>query len=153
MAKEERTLLFLKSTGAMIGEITHDTDVSVLDLTQFNTRVILIDEDTEFWQGDYASGKITSKLDRPIVSEAVLKYNTNVQILSEYPIHSQLSIIVDMLAATDLPKTSEFVALHAFLAEVRAEYKEKVRIYSSTPDTYIWRSVADDNIDYAKKII
>ena len=153
MEKETRTLLFLKTTGVLIGEITQDTDESVLDLTQFNTKIISIDPANEFWYGDYATGGIKSRVDKPVIHESILKYNTNLKILKEYPIHSQLSIIIDLLEATSLPKTQEFTEMHEFITAARAEHAEKVQVFSSTPDAYIWQSVADDELEYAKKIV
>lgn len=153
MEKETRKLLFLKTTGVLIGEITPDTDESALDLTQFNTKIISIDPANEFWYGDYATGEIKSRIDKPVIHESILKYNTNLKILKEYPIHSQLSIIIDLLESTSLPKTQEFTTMHEFITAARAEHAEKVQVFSSTPDAYIWRSVADDDIEYAKKIV
>lgn len=154
MAKQTRTLLFLKSTGALIGEITADTEQSALDLTQFHVKTISIaDDGSEFWQGDYYTGGVVSRNDRPIVAESVLKYNTNVKILTEYPVHTQVNIIIDMLRNAGLPRTAEFDELCDYLDTVRAEHKQKVAKYSGNPEAYVWYSYEQELADLKKKII
>lgn len=154
MTKQSRTLLFLKSTGALIGEITADTAQEALDLTQFHVKTINIaDDGSEFWQGDYYTGSVVSRNDRPIVAESVLKYNTNVKILTEYPVHTQVNIIIDMLKNSGLPKTAEFEELCSYLDTVRDEHRQKVAKYSSNPEAYVWYSYEQELADLKKKII
>lgn len=154
MAKQTRTLLFLKSTGVLIGEISADTDQSALDLTHFYVKTIsMADDGSEFWQGDYYTGGIQRRNDRPIVTESMLKYNTNVKILTEYPVHTQINIIIDMLRNSGLPRTAEFDELCDYLDTVRNEHRQKVATYSSNPEAYVWYSYEQEQSDLKKKIV
>ncbi len=153
MAKEIRKLLFLKSTGAVIGEITDDTDASVLDLTKFMIKPVEMDSDTEYWFGDFSSGKVMSKIEKPMITEAMVKYTSNVKALSEYPIHKQLNILIDMLDKSSIEKTVEFQKMKEFLDTIRQEHNEKVSFYANNPETYTWLSEKDEIDMNSKKII
>ena len=154
MAKENRKLMFLKSTGVLIGEITEDTDMSVMDLSKVSIKSVEIDVDSgEYWFGDYATGKVMSANDKPLVTESELRYNTNLKILTEYPIHTQLSIVIDMLDKIATEKTPEFVKLKSFLDKERALHKEKVQTYANNPQAYIWVSQEAEDAQNAKKIV
>ena len=116
MAKQTRELLFIKSTGALIGELTTDNDRSKLDLEKFETNVVEFDDEKgEYWYGDYSTGEVRARIDKPVITESHIRYNTNVEVLSKYPIHTQLNIIIDMLAQSDIEKTEKFVKLKEFL--------------------------------------
>jgi hypothetical protein len=153
MAKEIRKLLFLKSTGVVIGEITNDTDASVLDLTKFNVKTVEMDPDTEYWIGDFNSGKVVSKIEKPLITEAMVKYSSNVKALTEYPIHKQLNIMIDMLDKSSLEKTTEFAKMKEFLDSIRQEHKEKVEFYANNPETYTWLSENEELAMNSKKVI
>jgi hypothetical protein len=153
MAKQSKELLFLKSTGVLIGEITSELDKSKLDLTQFDTKIIEIDTDAgEYWYGDFATGQVRSMTEKVLVVESNMRYNANVTVLDRYPIHTQLNIIIDMLAQTDLPKTEKFVELKEYLDLIRAEYQAKVTEFSSKPDTYTWISLDEEKEIQNKKL-
>lgn len=154
MAKKLRTLLFLKSTGVLIGEITPDTDDQVMDLTNFYVRDVQIDEEAgEYWFGDYSTGGVQSRMDKPVVTESALKYASNVKVLSEYPVHKQLNILIDMLDKSNVEKTPEFVAMKAFLDQVRDFHQQKKAAYSSNDNAYVWISLEDERAEAAKKNI
>jgi hypothetical protein len=141
MAKQQRELLFVKNTGALIGEITPEIDRSILNLEKFETKVVEIDTDIgEYWHGDHITGEIRSRTDKPVITESLVRYTTNVDILTEYPIHKQLNVLIDLLAQTDIPKTPEFEAMREFLQVSRQNYAEKVQLYSSNTEAYTWVS-------------
>lgn len=141
MAKQRRELLFLKSTGILIGEITPETDREFLNLEKFATRIVEIDEEIgEYWYGDHISGEIRSRSDKPVITESAVRYITNVDILTVYPIHKQLNILIDLLAQADIPKTPEFLAMKEFLDNTRQQFVEKVELYSTNTDAYEWVS-------------
>jgi hypothetical protein len=154
MAKETRKLLFLKSTGVLIGEITADTDESVMDFSKFYIKEVGIDSTKqEYWSGDYATGQVLSKLDKPIITESVLNYSTNLKVLEVYSIHKQLNILVDMLDKNASEKTPEFVAMRDFLKTARQEHLQKIQAYSSNPEAYIWVSKEQEEAMLSKKVV
>ena len=154
MAKKVRELLFLKTTGVLIGEITEDVDTSVMDLSQFHIRQVELDEEIgEYWFGDYATGQVKSRYEKPVVSESQVKFFTNLKALEQYPIHKQINIIVDMLEKSGIPQTEDFVKMKEFLQAVRDEHNEKVTVYASNPEVYTWVSEAEEHLQASKKVI
>lgn len=154
MAKKIRELLFLKTTGVLIGEITEDVDTSVMDLSQFVTKKIEIDEEAgEYWYGDYNTGVIKSRFEKPVISESQVKFYTNLKALEQYPIHKQINVIVDMLDKSGIPQTDDFIKMKEFLQAVREEHSEKVSVYSSNPNVYTWISEAEEHLQASKKVV
>ena len=149
-----RKLLFLKSTGVLIGEITADTNTSVLDLTQFLVKEVELAEDNEeYWYGDYATGEVRSRNDRCVITESAVKYSTNTKIISKYPIHNQIDIIIDMLNNSNLEKTPEFIQLKTYLEAEIQMHRDKIQVYSNNPEAYVWISSEAEQQENAKKII
>lgn len=154
MAKQLRNLLFLRSTGVLIGEITPDTDESVLDLANFYVKAVHIDEEAgEYWFGDYATGQVQSRLDKPVITESALKFASNVKVLTEYPIHKQLNILIDMLDKSNVEKTPDFIAMKAFLDQVRDFHQQKKAVYSSNDNAYVWISQEQERAEADKKSV
>lgn len=153
MAKQLRKLLFLKSTGVLIGEINHETDHSVMDFSKLYIKDVELDEEAgDYWFGDYATGRVESKLDKPVVTESAVKYATNLRILTEYPIHKQLNILIDMLDKSSLEKTPEFVAMKSYLEQMRTQHQEKCAAFSSDQNAYVWISESQEHTEFAKKV-
>jgi hypothetical protein len=153
MAKQSRELLFLKSTGVFIGELTSDNDKSKLDLTKFDTKIVELDESLgEYWYGDFASGEIRARTDKPVITESYVRYTTNVTVLDKYPIHSQLNIIIDMLAQSDIPKTEKFTEMKEFLDTIRATHQEQIAAYSTNTNAYTWVSLEEEKNTTSKKL-
>ena len=145
MAKVSRDLLFLKNTGVLIGEIPLETDRASLNLEKFVVKTVEFDEEMgEFWHGDYETGMIKSRIGKPVVTESYIKFDTNQTILTEYPIHKQLNILIDMLAASGITKTPEFTAMKDFIDSARANHQEQIASYSSNPDAYTWISQEEE---------
>jgi len=154
MTTQVRKLLFLKSTGVLIGEITEETDVSVMDLSQFHVKDVTFDmAKEEYWFGDYASGEVRSRNDKAVIAESVVKYSTNVKIISKYPIHSQIDIIIDMLAKSNLEKTPEFLELKEYLDTEIQKHRDKIQAFASNTDAYVFISAEEEQQENAKKII
>jgi len=152
MAKKLRELLFIKNSGVLIGEITSDTDVQTLNLDNFVVKSVELDEDLgDYWYGDYTTGEVRSRSDKPVITESYVKYNTNVSILNEYPIHKQLNILIDVIDASNISKTPEFVAMKAFLDSAKANHKEQVQAYASNPSAYTFVSETEEQETLAKK--
>lgn len=152
MAKMKKQLLFSKSTGVMIGEIDESTDTSSLNLHGFDIKNVEIDE-TEYWHGDFATGKILSRVEKPVILESMIRYSSNVKALTEWPIHKQLNVLIDMLDKSAMEKTTEFVEMKAFLDKIRQEHKEKVEIYSKNSEAYTWVSQEEESLQISKKTI
>jgi len=152
MAKIARELLFIKSTGVLIGEITPDTDRSALNFDSFVTKTVELDEDAgDYWYGDYTTGEVRSRADKPVITESYVKYNTNVTILTEYPIHKQINIIIDMLEKSDMAKTPEFAAMKEFLDAAKQNHKDQIQSYSSNAGAFTFVSEAEEKEIIAKK--
>lgn len=154
MAKTTRELLFLKTTGVLIGEITEGVDTSVMDLSQFDIkRVDINEEDGEYWYGDYATGMVRSKLEKPVIAESQVKYYTNLKALEQYPIHKQINVIVDMLDKSGMPQTDDFMRMREYLQAIRDEHNEKITVYASNPDVYTWVSEEEEHLQASKKVV
>ena len=152
--KTKRQLLFLKSTGALVGELDKSVDSSFISTSEFLIKEVEMEEDgSEFWSGDYSTGEIISLAKRPIVRESELKYGANIKVLTKYPVHAQLNVIMSMLQQSDIPKTPEFLEMVAFIDMVKAELKEKIAVFSSNPDTYYWVSEADEQEETVKRSV
>lgn len=152
MAKKLRNLLFIKSTGVLIGEITPDTDTQSLNLDNFVIKPVELDEDLgDYWYGDYTTGEVRSRSDKPVITESYVKYNTNVSILTEYPIHKQLNILIDVINNSDLPKTPDFIAMKEFLDSARANHQEQIQTYGSNPNAYTFISEEEEKEIISKK--
>jgi hypothetical protein len=153
MAKQTRELLFIKSTGTLIGELTADNDRSKLDLEKFETKEVEFDEEKgEYWYGDYSTGEVRARIDKPVITESHIRYNTNVEVLSKYPIHTQLNIIIDMLAQMDIEKTEKFIELKEFLDLARVNYQEQKSAYASNPEAYTWVSLEEEENHIKNKL-
>jgi hypothetical protein len=152
MAKTARELLFIKSTGVLIGEITPETDRSSLNLDNFVVKTVDLDEDLgDYWYGDYQTGEVRSRSDKPVITESYVKYNTNVSILVEYPIHRQINILIDMLDKSDITKTPEFTAMKEFLDAAKQNHKDQIESYSSNTGAFTFVSEAEEKEIIAKK--
>jgi hypothetical protein len=153
MSKQSRELLFLKSTGVLIGEITSDNDRSKLDLTKFDTKVVDIDESLgEYWYGDFSTGEIRARSEKPVITESYVRYTTNTTVLQRYPIHTQLNIIIDMLDQSGIPKTEKFSELKEYLDLIRSNHQEQIESYSTNPAAYTWVSLDEENETISKKL-
>ena len=154
MTTQVRKLLFLKSTGVLIGEITEDTDISVMDFSQFYVKDVTFNiANEEYWYGDYSTGEVRSRNDKAVVIESVVKYSTNTKIISKYPIHNQIDIIIDMLAKSNLEKTPEFLELKTYLDVEIQKHKDKLQAFASNTDAYVFLSAEEEQQENAKKII
>jgi hypothetical protein len=152
MAKVTRNLLFIKDSGVLIGELPVDADNSAFNLDKFVVKPVEIDhEEGEYWYGDYTTGEIRARTDKPLITESFVKYNTNAEILNEYPLHKQLNILIDMLDKNATVKTDEFVAFKNYLDAARANHTEQVNAYASNPSAYTWISVEEEKAIIEKK--
>jgi hypothetical protein len=152
MEKIMKQLLFLKSTGCLVGEVTDEATLAQLDLSKFHVKSVVMGE-YEVWEGDYYTGKIVSVANKAIVRECDVVYSSNVRILQEYPVHKQLNIIMDLIDQANLPRTREYEEMRDFIRQVRSDHLEKIETYKSNPDAYIWYSLEDERRDIKNKTI
>ena len=96
MSKEKKTLMFNAKTGVLIGAMPSTTDATQLKLDKFKFKEVELDPINEFWDGDYDSGQIKSVDEKPRFSEAGVNGATAASIESQYPIHKQINIILDI---------------------------------------------------------
>lgn len=135
----------MKSNGVLVAMMDKDQSTDYIDTEKFQIKVVEMDnENGDYWHGDHDTGSVQSKSDKPVVNESTLKYNTNIKILQEYPIHKQLNIIIEMLDASDVPNTPEFTAMKAFIDAAKANLDEKITAYSTNSDAYTFVSTDDD---------
>jgi hypothetical protein len=152
MTIQTKELLFLKSTGVLIGEVPEDVDRSKLNLTNFDTKVVELDESTgEYWHGDFATGEIRSAAVTPLITEADVRYSTNVFVLEKFPLHTQLNIIIDMLDQSNIAKTEKFIELKSFLDSAREMHRAKIELYSNNSTDYTWLSIEEEKELIQKK--
>lgn len=151
MAKQTRELLFLKDGGVLIGEITPEMDKNILNLEKFETLIVDIDvEAGEYWYGDFATGEVRSKSEKPIVRETIAKYHTNYKILEKYSIHKQINIIIECIQNSSMEKTPAFVEMVDYLTKAVDYHKNKMAAYQD-PDLYTYISEAEEQEEILKK--
>jgi hypothetical protein len=152
MTKRTIELLFLKSTGVLIGEVPEGIEQSKLDLTNFDTKVVELDESAgEYWYGDFITGEVRSAVEKPVITEADLRYSTNIFVLEKFPVHTQLSIIIDMLDQSEIAKTEKFIELKSFLDSARATHQATIESYSNNSAEYTWVSLEEEKQLIQKK--
>lgn len=149
--KQNKILLFSKSNDVLVAELDADTPTSGLDLSLFNVKTVSMNaENGEYWYGDYTTGEVRAREDKPLIQESWLKYQTNVKILEKYPIHSQLNLIIDMIDSNLSNKTPEWTEFKLFLDRMKDEHKQQITVYSSQSDVYTFIS-EEEEITNAKK--
>lgn len=145
MATVTKHLIFIKPGGQLVAMMESDQDLSSVNTEKFYTKTVEFDLDNgEYWHGDYNTGSIQRKADKPVIMESAVKYNTNVKVLQEYPIHKQLNIIIDMLAQSEVPATAEFTAMKEFITAARENHQASITQYKNNPSTYTFISQEDD---------
>jgi hypothetical protein len=152
MAKVARDLLFIKSTGVLIGELGPETDRESLNFEKFLIKSVELDPELgEYWYGDHDTGEIRSKVEKPVVTESYIKFDSNMVVHAHYPIHKQINIIIDMLDQSGLPKTEAFTRLKEYIDKVKAQHLEQITAYSSHPEAYTWVSEEEEHDIIDKK--
>lgn len=150
--QQRKILLFAKTNGVLIGEIDGDSATSGLDLSAFDVKTVMMDEESgEYWYGDFATGEVKSREEKPLIHESVIKYQTNVRILEKYSLHKQLNLLIGMVDANLENKTPEWVEFKAFLDQVRDEYAQQVQVYKNNPDVYTFITEEEEKVDADKR--
>lgn len=151
MPKEKQNLMFNAKTGVLIGALPESTPIANLNLTKFKFKEVEVDPINEFWDGDYDTGKVKSVDEKPRFSEQGVKVQSGEAIVTAYPVHKQMNIIMDMLNKSDVANTPEFTAMMDYIGEQREATKLKIKQYKES-DAFDYVS-EDDIIEFAKKAI
>ena len=147
MAEKSMTLMFNKSNGAMIGGFeTSETPSQYLEGVRYKT--LAYDPETHAYVGDYATGsiQIIPQDDNTLIDEELLDNNVEENIIREYPIYTQLNIIMDVLHNnSDIVKTKEFLQMMSFIEENAA--RKEVYKADDSPYNYVSKedSIAEVN--------
>ncbi len=146
-SKTKRVLLFNKETGVFFGAFDSDGfNVAGIDTTILSYREVEM-SDTEFWYGDYETGRLYDNTEIQIVTQMTLRDNAIKKIYSKYFYIDQIKILVDQLKVVigTENQTKDFKDMVSFIDEVRAEYHLQKEAYSSNPEAYIW--IPDEEVE------
>ncbi len=149
MAEKSMTLMFNKSNGAMIGGFeTSETPAQYLEGVRYKT--LAYDPETHAYVGDYATGSIQEipEDDNQYIDEELLDNNVEENIIREYPIYTQLNIIMDVLHNnSDIVKTKEFLQMMSFIEDERAKNAARKEVYKADDSPYNYVSKEDSIAD------
>lgn len=141
----KKILLFNKEGGSLFATFESEGfDVSGIDPELFSYREVEM-EDSEFWYGDYETGRVYDNTQIQIVTQQAVRDRTIEKIFEKYFFIDQIKILTDMLKGfvPESDQTQDFRDMVAYIDEARAEYHAKKEAFSSNPDVYIWVSDED----------
>lgn len=98
-------------------------------------RVEAIGDDDYFW-GDFATGRVFDKHEKPLIDELAIDTIINKEILSKYPVHTQLNIIAECLENAGIPLTADFIEMREFVKQKVDNHNTAKQIYKDNPDIY-----------------
>lgn len=101
-------------------------------------RVVEIDDVEEYFWGDYETGRVVDKHDLPLIDEIAIDTLINKEVLSEYPVHTQLNIMADCIEQAGIPLTADFIAMRDFIKQKVANHNEAKEVYKNNPDVYAY---------------
>jgi hypothetical protein len=122
-----------------------DAPISVVDYTeQFATnlaastikhKIVEINANQYYW-GNYATGSVVDKHDMPLIDELAIDTLINKEILSNYPVHSQLNILAECLEQAGIPLTADFIEMRRFIKQKAENHNNAKQTYKDNPDIY-----------------
>jgi hypothetical protein len=131
MEPVKKILFFEKESGMYLGVLGSEELVDGLNKDLIITKEVMM-KPNEYWEGDYASGKVYSKNVVPLVFEEDLYDQTYREILESYPLFRQINILVDMLEKNStIGKTKDFENMIAFINNRKLKLKQKIQHMSS----------------------
>ena len=136
MESVKKILFFNKASGDYAGIIESEELLKGL-----NTNLFLIKEinmkPTEYWFGDYETGKVYDKNIIPMVFEEDLYQKTYDDIIQHYPLYKQISIIIETLEKNKIiAKSAEFTEMVKFINSQKTRLKHKIKHMSSDPKAF-----------------
>jgi hypothetical protein len=133
----------------MIGGFeTSETPAQYLEGVRYKT--LAYDPETHAYVGDYATGSIQEipEDDNQYIDEELLDNNVEENIIREYPIYTQLNIIMDVLHNnSDIVKTKEFLQMMSFIEDERAKNAARKEVYKADDSPYNYVSKEDSIAD------
>jgi len=154
MANKSMTLMFNKSNGVMIGGFeTDQTPSQFLEGVRYKT--LSYDPDTHAYVGDYATGGLQPIVDdgNSTIDEELLDQNVQENIILEYPLYTQLNIIMDVLHNNgDIVKTKEFLKMMQFIEDERAKNKARKEVYKDASSPYNYTSKEEAQQEVNKRL-
>lgn len=149
MAKQNLILSFNKSSGIYTGYIyAGDGSLKQEDLnTEFYVyRTVMMDPETETWQGGINDGKVVEIASQPtMVRESEVDRATQQRIFQQYKYYKQLNIIfgiLDQLIDINNPattstyadlNTTEYQQFKDYIAKMRADLQAEKQSYIDDP--------------------
>ena len=91
---------------------------------------------TEFFWGDFATGQVFDKHEKPLIDELAIDTIINKEILIKYPVHAQLNIIADCIEKAGIPLTDEFIEMRDFIKQKVENHNIAKQVYQENPDVY-----------------
>jgi hypothetical protein len=133
--------------------------ISVMDYSeQFATnlsntgvkyRVENIGPEEYFW-GDFATGQVYDKHEKPLIDELAIDTIINKEILVKYPVHAQLNIIADCIEKAGIPLTDDFVEMRDFIKQKVENHNTAKQVYQENPEIYAFWPKPDATFDRNK---
>ena len=154
MANKSMTLMFNKSNGVMIGGFETDQTPSQF-LEGVSYKTLSYDPDTHAYVGDYATGGLQPIVDdgNSTIDEELLDQNVQENIILEYPLYTQLNIIMDVLHNNgDIVKTKEFLKMMQFIEDERAKNKARKEVYKDASSPYNYTSKEEAQQEVNKRL-
>lgn len=147
----KKVILFNAKSGELLGSFDSENfDVNGIDKSVISYKEVDLSE-TEFWQGNYTTGKIYSNLEKKIVTQQTLRDSTIEKIYSKYFYIDQIKIIIEQLKSlvSGENQTENFKNMVDFIDEARKEYHLAKEAYSSNTEAFIW--VSDEEAEESMK--
>ena len=134
--------MFNKSNGVMIGGFEADQAPSQF-LEGVRYKTLSYDPDTHAYVGDYATGGIQEIVDNDnsTIDEEILDQNVQENITLEYPLYTQLNIILDVLKNNaNIVKSKEFLKMVQFIEDERSKNSARKDVYKDPTSPYNYTS-------------
>lgn len=147
----KKILFFEKQNGAYLGVIGSEELLQGLNKDLVVTKEVYM-KPSEYWEGDYYTGKVCDRNVVPLVFEADLYDETYREILQTYPLFRQINIIVEMLEKnSSLGKTKDFEEMIKFIKNRKLKLKQKIDHMSSDKKAFNFIKVNDNNAENNKR--
>ena len=138
MSDMKRMILVFNKDGSQVisAQPYDETFESGLKAGGVKHKVLFYDIENYYYWGDYDNGGIRSLNDQPLLEELAIDELTNKRILAKYPVHKQVNIIAECLAAAGIPLTPEFAEMRDFINAKVASHNQAIQSYKDNPDVY-----------------
>lgn len=126
--KNKKTLfvIFSKDTGNIIGNFEDKVLVDKINKKLFDVKEVELGPN-EYYLGGFEDGKIFNKLEKPFVNERDIIDKTYEEVLADWPLFTQISVILDVLDKNkNIEKTEDFNNLINYLKQTKNCLKIKI---------------------------